>query len=104
MSNEQNKGRDSSVVEHSFGKAEAGSSILPHGTKPLGVSNHAVLRYLERIVGIDLEAIRDEIRSFAYGSPDDAAMIVVENNSIVTVLGIGMRRRRKISGFPANQL
>ena len=32
MKAEENMSRDSSVVEHRFGKAEAESSILSHGT------------------------------------------------------------------------
>ncbi|MDT8856450.1 hypothetical protein RNZ50_15760 [Paracoccaceae bacterium Fryx2] len=30
---------------------------------PVPVTDHAVIRYLERVVGIDVEALRDEIRA-----------------------------------------
>lgn len=55
------------------------------------VTNHAVLRYIERVIGIDPEAIRDEIRALAYPGSPELSKIVVEDGVVVTILGDGMR-------------
>lgn len=75
------------------------------------VSDHAVLRWLERVEGIDLAMIREAIRKAAtegLPSPDGAihfgnGSIIVDGNKIITILAKGQRpaqsgktaRRRK---------
>lgn len=78
---------------------------------PTFVSDHAVLRWLERVEGVDLEEVRNRIRAaYEIGMPDKdgyvhfgKGQIVAEGNRIVTVLALGhrseglrkVRRRRK---------
>jgi hypothetical protein len=68
------------------------------------VTDHALLRWMERVKGIDLEAIRAEI-----ATPDICAAIaagarsvvthghtlVIENSLVITVLLPGMRPKHK---------
>jgi len=64
------------------------------------VSNHALLRYIERVLGIDVEAIRAEIAELAAPDSPDLARLVVEDGIVVTVLGEGMyvnKSKRKMS-------
>lgn len=63
------------------------------------VSDHAVIRYLERIVGVDVEAIRADIRLLASESVQfkncdgfwnkefGAVFMLNEENAVVTILG-----------------
>jgi hypothetical protein len=59
---------------------------------PITVSDHAVLRYLERVVGIDIEALRAEIAAScgrSAGAPCVSvghARYLVRGRVIVTVL------------------
>lgn len=72
------------------------------------VSEHAVLRYLERVKGIDLNAIRAEMATPAVIAAISAGArsfiapthtIVIEGKTIITVLDAGVkpghRKRRK---------
>jgi hypothetical protein len=60
---------------------------------PVDVSDHAVLRWLERIEGVDIQAIRRRIQRSAeiaedYGAPAvivGAARLVIHNGVVVTV-------------------
>ena len=73
---------------------------------PMWVSDHAVLRWLERVEGIDPDVIRDRIRLAAsIGVPDHDGYVhfgkgslVIEQGKIITVLAIGQRaeKARKI--------
>lgn len=65
----------------------------------IGVSDHALIRYLERHIGLEFDAYRDEILSDQlklaiatcgdgkYPIPGTKCTAVVKNESIVTVLG-----------------
>lgn len=47
--------------------------------RPVEVSDHAVLRYLERVGGFEIEALRQNIASHIQASaPDGACSIVVD--------------------------
>jgi hypothetical protein len=69
---------------------------------PTFVSDHAVLRWLERVEGIDLFEIRERIRrACEIGMPDKdgyihfgRGQIVIEKGSVVTVLAIGQRSQK----------
>lgn len=77
----------------------------------LHVTDHAVLRWLERVEGTDMNAVREKIRlAVAVGerAPDGAihvgnGSIIMEDDRIVTILARGqrpspnekMQRRRK---------
>jgi hypothetical protein len=61
---------------------------------PLRVSNHALLRYIERVVGIDVEALRAEIADLAQPGSPELAKIIVEDGVVVTILGGDMRARK----------
>lgn len=52
------------------------------------VSDHCVLRYLERVVGIDIEAIRDELAS-------PTVQQAVEIGCDTVILGSGARLKLK---------
>jgi hypothetical protein len=60
----------------------------------LRVSNHALLRYIERVVGIDVEALRAEIVELAQPGSPELAKIIVEDGVVVTILGGDMRARK----------
>lgn len=75
--------------------------------EPLWVSDHALVRYLERVRGMDLNPYRQELRQLAEaheGAPatsggtwDGGLVIVIEQLGkpvIVTVLGPGYRPKR----------
>jgi len=69
------------------------------------VSDHALLRYIERILGIDVESVRAEIALLAAPDSPDLARLVVEDGVVVTVLGEGMRvNRRKMSATKRRRL
>lgn len=82
--------------------------------KPV-ISAHAVLRFMERVHGVDLESIRDEMRSHAvkqaivfgagYVERSDCTL-VIDGNTVVTVLDKGMRPkgRSKRATLRANDL
>lgn len=70
---------------------------VPDGKVKLDVTDHAVIRYMERVKGIDVKAIRDEILeccSHAKGLEDAANFnlftgdykMVIKNGSVITVL------------------
>lgn len=56
------------------------------------VSNHAILRYVERILGVDVEAIRQEILVAARHDNPDREKLGIEGDVVTTVLGDGMKR------------
>lgn len=64
------------------------------------ITHHAVLRFLERVRGIDIEAVRDEIRTetlkqaIVFGAGHvkrDDCVLVIESGKVITVLDKGMR-------------
>ena len=68
------------------------------------ISDHAMLRYVERVMGIDVEAIRTEIltdhvksalRTGATGVTVNGVKMVAKDGCIVTVLAEGMRPKKK---------
>ena len=67
------------------------------GREVRSVSDHALLRYLERHKGIDMEAVRDEIRTMAneaeplkdretHAHPSGVVMIIGADGQVITVL------------------
>lgn len=72
------------------------AAIRQHETteEQLLISDHAVIRWLERIEGMDLEPIRQKIRDMAIGNfdpKDDHEVIVDEDQGAVLII----RGRRK---------
>jgi hypothetical protein len=74
------------------------------------ISDHAVLRWLERVHGVDIEFFRQQVLDeveravLAFGDQDavgDASSFVIENNVVVTVLGPGqvMKATQWIGGW-----
>ena len=67
------------------------------------VSEHALVRYLERVVGFDFAGYRDTLaRRVAEACPKgsgsadlDGHVFVIENGRVVTVLPEGGRAKRK---------
>jgi hypothetical protein len=65
------------------------------------VTDHAVLRYVERVMGIDVEAIRAEMASHAVQTAaamqchtvklGNGARLKLKGGTVMTVLGKGMR-------------
>lgn len=71
----------------------------------LFVTDHAIVRYLERVLHLDVEKIREDIRAVAQKSrpvavpvyrkgdgiammsPDNKCVSIIENERVVTVLG-----------------
>jgi hypothetical protein len=77
------------------------------------VTNHALLRYLERVVGLDLESHRNEIRALCDQASEfkncdglwhqsGVVLITNESGDVVTVLGSDEAKkyagRRLVSG------
>ena len=76
--------------------------------RKLFISDHALVRYMERIKGVCLDEYRDEIRALvethkdapapAGGIFDDGMVIIIETLGhpvVTTVLGSGQRPKRK---------
>lgn len=66
--------------------------------KQLAVSDHAVVRYMERVLNLDIEKLRDDIRELAATGtafknmdglwcPKRQVIVIIENNRVLTVLG-----------------
>lgn len=78
-------------------------------THKLHVTEHAIVRYLERVLHLDMDKIRDDIRAEALAGrpcaeppigggvaimgPRRKACCIVQGHSIVTVLGVREIRR-----------
>lgn len=66
---------------------------------PMSVTDHALLRWLERIHGIDVEGFRAELRAevtaslAAYGvrRGREEGLFVIDNGTVITVLAPGQR-------------
>ncbi len=65
-----------------------------HLSQPLGVTDHALVRYMERVMDIDTEELRKELIAAVkeyhstYGDgvfPYKGYEVVVKNNSIITI-------------------
>ena len=60
--------------------------------KPVRVSDHAIVRYCERIHGVSLDFLRDEIRDLTQQAAElkatavvrDGVRFVIQNHTIVT--------------------
>lgn len=77
----------------------------------LSVTDHAVVRYLERVLNLDMDKIRDDIRAQAHTGhpvcvppiggglaimgPARKAAVIVRENIVVTVLGAREIRRAR---------
>ena len=75
------------------------------------VSDHAVIRYLERALDMDIGAIRKEICAVIASGEIGSEMIVVEDGCAITVLGPDMRemdvrraKRRRSRAFESGEI
>lgn len=77
-------------------------------THRLYITDHAVVRYLERVLNIDMDKIREDIRDLASNTvpitapPDKAfmhtggkAVVIIDECRVVTVLGVKELRKSK---------
>lgn len=77
-------------------------------THRLYITDHAVVRYLERVLNLDVEKIREDIRALATNTvpiaapPDKAfmhtggkAVVIIDECRVVTVLGVRELRNSK---------
>ncbi len=70
-------------------------------TKPLRISDHAVLRYAERIMGLPVEAIKDRLTSATKGFLKDSrfsigeCVVVIRDNTLVTVFEKDIKKMKK---------
>lgn len=70
--------------------AEAMRTIGPQDKQPFEPSDHAVVRYLERVKGMDIAAVRQEIREVAAtGSPLIGDRIRVASGHVFAISGDG---------------
>ena len=65
------------------------------------VTDHALVRYIERIAEIDLDLVRREIVAHALAG---SKMIVVSDGAVVTILAPGMRRSRRLDRRAAYEM
>lgn len=77
-------------------------------TLRLHVTDHALVRYMERVMHLDMDKVREDIRAMAENSipmsgpprgarmnPSKKAMFIVEEDRIVTVIGAREIQRGK---------
>lgn len=73
---------------------------------PVEVSDHAVIRWLERVEGVDVAAVRLAISEIVAGSDGDAADRIIPHgefsicmieNRVTTVLDAGQRPKRNLA-------
>lgn len=73
------------------------------------VSDHAVIRYMERVIGVDIEAVRDEIRHkvrlsvahpTATGILVDGFRYVLADGAVVTIIDAYQPHRRTADECP----
>ena len=78
-------------------KAEMRKARIAAGTEERPVSDHAIVRYLERHMGVDVEAVRAKLRSLAdnaipskdgehHWHPSGVLMVIGAAGQVVTVL------------------
>jgi hypothetical protein len=102
----EDDGKDLSALENALSarlaqvrrrRAELKKSRIEAGEVERDVTDHAVIRYLERVAGFDVEAIREKLRVFAseakvskdgdhYWHPSGVILILGEDGQVVTVL------------------
>lgn len=61
-------------------------ALVENEPPPISVSEHAILRYVERKLGIDTEAIREEIRAAVAGYPADEGSRFVDVGDVKYVV------------------
>ena len=71
----------------------------------ISVSDHAVMRYLERVKGMDLEPYREEIRAIVESAVEAKALSITKDgfcymldpdrHSVISVISSDMRHKRK---------
>lgn len=85
-------------VESEIRRREARDAIVP------SISDHALLRYIERVHGVDVEALKADlltetlvtaIKAGASGLKTEHGTFVIKGASVVTFLAPEMRPRRK---------
>jgi hypothetical protein len=93
--------RNSLAIQHRMAKiddaiGDVNREIAKRDQMEIEVSDHAVVRWLERMKGVDVQAIRNEIANHArglLGGPEAPAVgrvrIVIDGPRVVTVLPNG---------------
>lgn len=70
--------------------------------KHISVTDHAVLRYLERVKGVDIEAVRDHIAGLCKGVQIARAVraenmeFVIKDCTVVSVIPVQAQNPRKV--------
>jgi len=86
-------------IDAELARREAADKLVP------SVSDHALLRYIERAHGIDIEALRDKvltpnvitaIKTGASAVKSPIGTMVIKGNTVVTFLDADMRPRKKV--------
>jgi hypothetical protein len=76
--------------------------ILRNTTAGMTISDHALVRFIERVKGVSLDCYREEIAALISpaerlsvkdlaGTEDDCLAVIELGNSVVTILGRGHR-------------
>ncbi len=97
-------GLQSKVAAVRRAKGDLKKERIRRGVLTRTVSDHALVRYLERCKGFDVETLRDELRRMAAEAapssdgecllhPTGAGLIIGQDGQIVTVLGRDQIRR-----------
>jgi hypothetical protein len=85
-------------IESEIRRREARDAIVP------SISDHALLRYIERVHGVDVEALKVDllsdklvlaIKAGATGLKTSEGTFVIKGASVVTFLGTDMRPKRR---------
>ena len=76
--------------------AERANRLRPSG--PVSVTNHALLRYIERILGIDVEGLRTEILSANVIAAIEAGACSITVNGVRMVVANNRASRRPAHG------
>lgn len=86
-------------IDTEISRREAADKLVPT------VSDHALLRYIERAHGIDIEALRAKvltpsvvtaIKAGASAVKSSVGTMVIKGTTVVTFLDVDMRQRKKV--------
>lgn len=86
-------------IDAELARREAADAVVPT------VSDHALLRYIERVCGVDIEALKDElltdavvlaIKSGATGVKTPHGTMVIKGSTVVTFKTDDMDRKRRV--------
>ena len=86
-------------IDDELARREAADAVVPT------VSDHALLRYIERVCGVDIDALKDElltdavvlaIKSGATGVKTPHGTMVIKGSTVVTFKTDDMDRKRRV--------